>query len=478
MSNINPNNIDGTFPIQGQDNPSQGFRDNFTNIRNNFSYAQTEINDLQSKSLTTSALTGQTLVNNMSYNPIVYAQLTSPSYTFLNLGTPTAGSTVTLDYSQSSYQKFTTNGNYTIAFSNWATSGQMSVMTLIINVTSSSHVITFPTTFVTTGLNEIAGANAVTGAVTFDQAGTFAFLLKTTDGGTSITITDLSRNYSTLRDPNLYWNDETVSTLLVGFGASQTMFETILAFEGGQDAVAAFGSYNSVAAGNLSIATINSPMIDTGQLGGYSVSALRGNLQTSTLTVASSNDFLGYVNAITYTGTGANQPPTFEQVSAIGFYATGSNTTPGYNYVNGIGGNIALFTHQPGATGNLMVQAVGIENDQSVKFFGNVTRTAGFVDQGYQYLSPTTGFWANIAPGKARFIMDPAGTLATGGITLPNVVTDGTIISIHSTQTITAFSANTLQSGTTIVPTVTTLASGTGIEYFYHATENKWYKIR
>ena len=46
-SNINPANIDGTYPIAGQDNDSQGFRDNFTNIKNNFTYAQTEVNDLQ-----------------------------------------------------------------------------------------------------------------------------------------------------------------------------------------------------------------------------------------------------------------------------------------------------------------------------------------------------------------------------------------------------------------------------------------------
>ena len=32
-SNINPNNVDTTYPIAGQDNDSQGFRDNFTNIK-------------------------------------------------------------------------------------------------------------------------------------------------------------------------------------------------------------------------------------------------------------------------------------------------------------------------------------------------------------------------------------------------------------------------------------------------------------
>jgi hypothetical protein len=35
-SQINFNIIDGTYPVAGQDNSSQGFRDNFTNIKNNF----------------------------------------------------------------------------------------------------------------------------------------------------------------------------------------------------------------------------------------------------------------------------------------------------------------------------------------------------------------------------------------------------------------------------------------------------------
>ena len=44
---INPNNIDGGYPVAGQDNNSQGFRDNFTNTKVNFQYAEQEITDLQ-----------------------------------------------------------------------------------------------------------------------------------------------------------------------------------------------------------------------------------------------------------------------------------------------------------------------------------------------------------------------------------------------------------------------------------------------
>ena len=46
-SNIVPGNIDGTYPIAGQDNSSQGMRDNFTAIKNNFTEAASEITALQ-----------------------------------------------------------------------------------------------------------------------------------------------------------------------------------------------------------------------------------------------------------------------------------------------------------------------------------------------------------------------------------------------------------------------------------------------
>ena len=44
---INPLNIDITYPIAGQDNDTQGFRDNFRNIKNNLTQAALEITALQ-----------------------------------------------------------------------------------------------------------------------------------------------------------------------------------------------------------------------------------------------------------------------------------------------------------------------------------------------------------------------------------------------------------------------------------------------
>ena len=46
-SNIDTTSIDATFPVAGQDNNSQGFRDNFNVSKNNFTAAKSEIETLQ-----------------------------------------------------------------------------------------------------------------------------------------------------------------------------------------------------------------------------------------------------------------------------------------------------------------------------------------------------------------------------------------------------------------------------------------------
>ena len=86
-SNINPNNIDGTYPVAGQDNNSQGFRDNFTNTKTNFQYAAAEITDLQNNAVLKSALAGTTLNNNMLGSILSNFQGQNISGTVVALGT-------------------------------------------------------------------------------------------------------------------------------------------------------------------------------------------------------------------------------------------------------------------------------------------------------------------------------------------------------------------------------------------------------
>ena len=46
-SNINTTDIDAEYPVAGQDNDSQGFRDNFSTIKDNFVATKAEIESLQ-----------------------------------------------------------------------------------------------------------------------------------------------------------------------------------------------------------------------------------------------------------------------------------------------------------------------------------------------------------------------------------------------------------------------------------------------
>ena len=49
-SNINTTTINTSYPIAGQDNDSQGFRDNFSNTNSNFVAAKAEIEDIKVQS--------------------------------------------------------------------------------------------------------------------------------------------------------------------------------------------------------------------------------------------------------------------------------------------------------------------------------------------------------------------------------------------------------------------------------------------
>jgi hypothetical protein len=95
--------------------------------------------------------------------------------------------------------------------------------------------------------------------------------------------------------------------------------------------------------------------------------------------------------------------------------------------------------------------------------------------QAYDYQVPTTGFSYTFAAGVQVLVMNPAGTLAAGTITMPATPADGMTIAFSSSQAITALVvlANTGQS---IVSAVTTLAAGAGAKYIYRLSNTTWYR--
>jgi hypothetical protein len=156
-SAINPNDIDGTYPVAGQDNNSQGFRDNFTNTKTNFQYAANEITDLQSKAVLKAALVGTTLDNDMAGSPLSNANISDFSAIVAGLGNQSGS--VTIDYVDGHYQTVTTSGSISLAFTNWPAAGNFGIVRVAITVTNIGYTVTLPVA-VSVGTSNLQGYNS------------------------------------------------------------------------------------------------------------------------------------------------------------------------------------------------------------------------------------------------------------------------------------------------------------------------------
>lgn len=161
-SAINTNGINSNYPIPGENNSSQGFRDNFSSIKTNLNSAATEISDLQAKAVVKAALTGTTVNNDMA-NTVISNTVTrgfrASSY---NLGASVSG-TVIINVNQADVYYGTISGNTTIQFGGWAPAGTQSNVELNLNFSNTSAVVTLPSQVDTT--NTYGGATIENGVV-------------------------------------------------------------------------------------------------------------------------------------------------------------------------------------------------------------------------------------------------------------------------------------------------------------------------
>lgn len=252
-SNINPTNINGAYPVAGQDNDSQGFRDNFTNIKTNFSYAKDEISDLQSKAVLKAALNGTTLNNNMNGSSLSNASLFSMSEPRQALGTIV---TATLNYSASPYWTLITGGDVTVSFSNFPSAGQVARLRLQIQVTDIAYTLTIPVS-VTVGTSNLQGFNPATSTITFNKTGTYEFEFETSDGGSTVSIFDLNRNFDPIYLPSTedLANAGAANLLVTTSYFSTSTTETATLAAGAEGQVKVFAMYARV--GNMVITVSN-----------------------------------------------------------------------------------------------------------------------------------------------------------------------------------------------------------------------------
>lgn len=197
MSTINTNGIDGNYPTPGQNNNSQGFRDNFTNIKNNLNTAEVEITELQDKAVLKAALSNIPLDNNMANTLISNAAVRTFRNTTYNLGNNVSG-TVIVDCTLGDVQFATITGNTTFQFAGWAPTATKHTITLDLTVANTDAFLIFPAEVVGSGdilenNIEVSGNLAIAKAP-YDVTN-LIYDFSTIDCGNTILVEPVNRSY-------------------------------------------------------------------------------------------------------------------------------------------------------------------------------------------------------------------------------------------------------------------------------------------
>ena len=183
-SSIVPGNIDGTYPKAGQDNSSQGFRDNFTATKNNFTTAASEITALQTNKASLNAS------NDFANNEVIKAKFKNTSEEVYGHGT--TGGSITLNHNNGHYQTITTNASVTLAFTNFP-AGAKGRIILDITYVSNAHTITIPTAVIVA--DNVTGGDGSSDTITVVNSGRYLYEFISPDGGTTILMHQLGKMY-------------------------------------------------------------------------------------------------------------------------------------------------------------------------------------------------------------------------------------------------------------------------------------------
>ena len=142
------NLINIAYPIAGQDNDSQGFRDNFNNINESFITAAEEISDLQSKALLITPLVGTTSTNNDFAGAVVKnVVLQGERVQTINHLLNPVGGVVTIDPTASTYQKYSVSSATSFVVS-WPTNSLNILNKLTLELSKDSTLTNVTVTFV------------------------------------------------------------------------------------------------------------------------------------------------------------------------------------------------------------------------------------------------------------------------------------------------------------------------------------------
>jgi hypothetical protein len=439
-SAINPNNIDGAYPVTGQDNNSQGFRDNFTNIKVNFQDAAAEITDLQNKVLLKAPLTGSNVSLNISNDmngtaPIIGALIRN--FGASRVAVAATSGAIAVNYSQGHYQSITTSGSITLSFNNFPAATTYGYIKLQLNITNTAHTVTLPAA-VTLGTAGLQGYSGNT--ISFGASGVYEFAFGTYDGGTTITIFDLNRALTNFTAADLQVDDVTATgNIVAGFGSVGYISATGNVLTGQQ----------VIASGNI----VGSNVVTAGTVSSVG-NVIGGNISTTGTVSAVGNVNAGFTNARVRPtiGSGSLAALQFTAGDVLSTPAAGAFEYDGVSfYASATANQRSLipgtqFIMTPGLTPYTLTQSTSAQ-----KIFSSPTNGAVSLDGSTTYMF------------DAQYIINNTATPSLAHSVSLLFALGGSITSISYTADVTTSSGAPTSGATTISRTFSTAVSATQI---------------
>jgi hypothetical protein len=143
-SEINVEGIADDYPRPGQDNNSQGFRDNFSYIKIALTTAAGELSDLQSKVVLKEPLIGDIAVDNDLLGNTIFNGIYSEFHGKVH-GPINTNGTVNVSLVDGPYQVFNAIANTTLRFEDWPEEGWSKVTIELKGNQESEYTVNFST---------------------------------------------------------------------------------------------------------------------------------------------------------------------------------------------------------------------------------------------------------------------------------------------------------------------------------------------
>ena len=141
ISSSNIASIDADYPRAGQDNDSQGFRDNFTKIKTELTNAQADLTALD-----TNAVKNNDAITNMQGNTINNVVITQGSQKFYSGGVLSSAGVRPVSYEIATYHSYTINSTgITLQLADWPVSGKYAEVLVELRGRGVADPVTFDT---------------------------------------------------------------------------------------------------------------------------------------------------------------------------------------------------------------------------------------------------------------------------------------------------------------------------------------------